>query len=70
MNRIRSSNNDPPTTYTSTAMTTSIGTTNPLDLFIEASNLISSRRKPLCSLDLCTDPVENVMSEVDRKVFR
>ncbi|XP_018645687.1 hypothetical protein Smp_148760 [Schistosoma mansoni] len=70
MNRIRSSNNDPPTKNTSSVKTTSISTTNPLDLFIEASILINSRRKPLCSLDLCIDPVENVMSEVDRKVFR
>ncbi|CAH8511871.1 unnamed protein product [Schistosoma turkestanicum] len=69
MNGIRSSNNDSLTANTS-IMKTSTSTTNPFDLFIEAISLINSKQKNLCSLDLFTDPVENVMGEVDRKVFR
>ncbi|KAH8870412.1 Integrator complex subunit 2 [Schistosoma japonicum] len=64
MNRIRSNN-----TVTNLSSSTT-STMNPLDLLIEKANSLITKQKALSSLDLCTDPVENVMSEVDKKVFR
>ncbi|KAK4470219.1 hypothetical protein MN116_005794, partial [Schistosoma mekongi] len=64
MNTIRSNNS---ITNLSSSTTS---TMNPLDLLIEKANSSIIKQKALSNLDLCTDPVENVMSEVDKKVFR
>ncbi|VDP99046.1 unnamed protein product [Trichobilharzia regenti] len=66
MNRIRS-NGCLPTSSSSSTMTKHL---NPLDQLLIKSNILNPKKKPLCSLDLCIDPVENVLGEVDRNVFR